>query len=120
MMAQQRPDIRIPAGNTPVRVCLIDTMSRIDKLPLTFLMKPALEPLKYMPTLPSWSFLVEHPSGHKAIFDLGMPRNIKEMAPVVSEDDRFDDWDIYSPKEVIDVLEENDVPASQINSIIWR
>ncbi len=103
-----------------MQVRIIDTTSRIDKLPLTFLMRPALEPLEYMPTLPSWSFLIEHPSGHKAIFDLGMPKNIKDLAPLVSDDDRFDDWDIRSPKEVIDVLAENSIPASQINSAIWR
>lgn len=79
-----------------------------------------MEPVDYMPAIPSWSFLIEHRSGHKAIFDLGLPKNIKELAPLVSEDDRFDHWDIRSPKEVIDVLEEHRVPASQINSAIWR
>lgn len=110
----------IPAGNTTVQVRIVDTTARIGKLPLTFLMRPALEPMEFMPTLPSWSFLIEHPSGHKAVFDLGMPRNIKDLAPLVSQDDRFDNWDIQSPKEVIDVLEEHNVPASQINSAIWR
>ncbi len=79
-----------------------------------------MEPLEYMPSLPSWSFLIEHPSGHKTIFDLGLPKNIKELAPLVSEDDRFEDWDIHSPREVIDILEGNDIAGTQINSVIWR
>lgn len=119
-MSNSPPPTSIPLGNTTVRVSIIDTASRIGKLPLAFLMKPPLEAVKYMPALPSWSFLVEHPSGHKTIFDLGMPKNIKELAPAISEDDRFDDWDIFSPKEVIDVLEENNVPSKNINSAIWR
>ncbi|KAK6366849.1 hypothetical protein LTS17_010400 [Exophiala oligosperma] len=118
-MADNIPPILIPAGDVTVQVRIIDTTSRIDKLPLTFLMRPALEPMEYMPTIPSWSFLIEHPTGHKAIFDLGMSKHFKDLAPVVSEDDRFDDWDIRSPKEAIDVLEEHNVPASQIKSAIW-
>lgn len=119
-MADNIPPISIPPGNVTVQVRIIDTTSRIDKLPLTFLMRPAMEPLEYMSTLPSWSFLIEHPSGHKCVFDLGLPRNIKDLAPLVSEDDRFDDWDIRSPKEVIDVLQENNILGSEINSVIWR
>lgn len=119
-MTDNIPPISIPAGDVTVQVRIIDTTSRIDKLPLTFLMRPAMENLEYMPTIPSWSFLIEHPSGHKAIFDLGLPKNIKDLAPLVSEDDRFEDWDIRSPKEVIDILQENNIPASQINSAIWR
>lgn len=119
-MMDKTPPILIPAGDVTVQVRIIDTASRIDKLPLPFLMRPALESVEFMPTIPSWSFLIEHGSGRKAVFDLGMPKNIKELAPLVSEDDRFDHWDIRSSKEVIDVLEEHSVPASQINSAIWR
>lgn len=110
----------IPIGHVTVQVRIIDTTARIGKLPLTFLMKPALEQMEFMPTLPSWSFLIEHPSGHKAIFDLGMPKNRQDLAPEVADDERFLDWDISTPKEVIDVLEENQVPATQIKSVIWR
>jgi hypothetical protein len=120
IMADQISSFPIPAGDVTVQIRIIDTTARIGKLPLTFLMKPALEQLEFMPTLPSWSFLIEHPSGHKAIFDLGMPKDRRELAPQVADDDRFDDWDIRTPKEVIDVLEENQVSASQISSVIWR
>lgn len=109
-----------PDGNVAVSVSIIDTGARIDKLPLDFLLRPAMKPLTYMPKIPSWSFLIEHPSGHRTVFDLGMPKKIKDLAPSVSEDDRFDDWDICAPKEVIEVLEENHIQGSQINSIIWR
>lgn len=119
-MAGEIPSFPIPAGNVAVQICIIDTTARIGKLPLTFLMKPGLDQLEFMPTLPSWSFLIEHPSGHKAVFDLGMPKDRRELAPQVADDDRFDDWDIRTPKEVIDVLEENQVPASCIKSVIWR
>lgn len=110
----------IPAGDVAVKISIIDTGSRIGKLPAAFLMLPALEKFEFMPTIPSWSFLIEHPSGHNAIFDLGMPKNRLDLAPVVADDDRFLDWDIQTPKEVIDVLEENHFPASRIKSAIWR
>ncbi|KEF58314.1 uncharacterized protein A1O9_06240 [Exophiala aquamarina CBS 119918] len=118
-MTNQTSNFPIPAGEITVQIRIIDTTARIGKLPLTFLMKPALESLEFMPTLPSWSFLIEHPSGHKAVFDLGMPKNREKLAPQVADDERFNDWDIRTPKEVIDVLEENQVPGSHINTVIW-
>lgn len=119
-MAQNNIPPSVPDGKVSVLVSIIDTGCRIDKLPLEFLMSPAIQSLHYMPEIPSWSFLIEHPSGHRAVFDLGMPKQIKDLAPAVSTDDRFDDWDIRTPKEVIEVLEENQILGGQIDSVIWR
>lgn len=119
-MTNETSNFPIPAGNVTVKVRIIDTGSRIGKLPAAFLMQPALNQFEFMPTIPSWSFLIEHPSGHNAIFDLGMPKNRLELAPEVADDERFLDWDIQTPREVIDVLEQNHFPASQIKSLIWR
>ncbi|KAK5055328.1 hypothetical protein LTR84_013078 [Exophiala bonariae] len=118
-MTNNVSEFPIPAGNVIVRVSIIDTGSRIGKLPAAFLMQPAFKKFEFMPTIPSWSFLIEHPSGHNAIFDLGMPKNRLELAPVVAEDERFLDWDIQTPKEVIDVLEEHQFAAARIKSAIW-
>ncbi|CAM1508814.1 Fc.00g025530.m01.CDS01 [Cosmosporella sp. VM-42] len=63
----------IPPGGT-VRVRITDTPSRIEAVPSTFLMEPIIPGFPHMPTLLSWSFLVEHgPTGKKALFDLGIP-----------------------------------------------
>lgn len=83
-------------------------------------MKPPLDGMKYMPTLPSWSFLIEHSSGQKALFDLGVPKDWHSLAPSVVDPLESRGWDITVDKEVIDILQEDGIAADQINSIIWR
>lgn len=73
-----------------------------------------------MPVLPSWSFLIAHPSGHKTIFDLGLPSDRHQLAPRIAEDERFDTWGFSAEMDVLDVLEENDMNATEVNSVIWR
>lgn len=119
-MTRVNPDFPVPAGSQTVQVRIIDSTSRIDNLELSFLMEPAIAGIKYMPTMPSWSFLIEHPSGKKALFDLGVPKSWSSFPPVaVGHIDGFG-WDIRVDKEVIDILSENGVQPEEISSIIWR
>jgi hypothetical protein len=113
-------DFPVPAGNHAVQVRIIDSTSRIGNLEFGFLMKPPMDGIKLMPTMPSWSFLIEHPSGKKALFDLGIPKSWKSFPPpAVGHIDGLG-WDIRVDKEVIDILSENGVQPEKISSIIWR
>lgn len=91
-------------------------------MPLTHLMKPAMEGLDAMPTLTTWSFLVESPSGKKALFDLGVPKEpLKNFSPKYADTiKRNSNWDVHVPKNVADILGENNVQPSEIDSVIWR
>lgn len=79
-----------------------------------------MESMKYMPTLPSWSFLIEHPSGKKILYDLGILQDWRSLAPVISESLRERGWEVDVKEEVIDIIEKNGIPAKDISSIIWR
>lgn len=110
----------IPPGSK-VRVRIIDTTTRIELVPSTFLMEPIVPGFIHMPSLPSWSFLVEHElSGKKVLFDLGVPPNWKEMSPVTTEHTIAAGWRVKADKNTIEILEENGIRGNEINSIIWR
>lgn len=114
------PDFAVPSGTQSVQVRIIDSTSRIGKLPAEFLMKPPVQGLQYMPELPAWSFLIEHPSGKKVLFDLGVPRDHQDFSPTIRAHLKRQGWDVHVEKDVIDILEEHRVAADQITSIIWR
>ncbi|KIX95832.1 uncharacterized protein Z520_08540 [Fonsecaea multimorphosa CBS 102226] len=110
----------IPSGST-AKVSIIDTTSRIGRIPVSYLMEPPLEEFETMPDLPSWSFLVESSTtGKKALFDLGVPPDWENhFAPAVVEALKPRGWDIYAEKHTSQVLEENGVDLKGIGSIVW-
>lgn len=110
----------IPPGAIST-VKIIDTTTRISNLQVSYLMGPAVDGFERLPEFPSWAFLVEHPtSGAKLLFDLGVPKDWENFAPVVSKRLNGLDWVIKVEKNIVDVLEENHVSASEITSLVWR
>jgi glyoxylase-like metal-dependent hydrolase (beta-lactamase superfamily II) len=70
-------------------------------------------------TAPSFSFLIEHPSGRKLVFDLGLRKDYENLPPVIQkflEDSR---WAIEVRKNVSEILEEGGIETSDIESVIW-
>ncbi|KAH7154499.1 beta-lactamase-like protein [Fusarium sp. MPI-SDFR-AT-0072] len=115
----ERPRFDFPEGKV-AKVSIIDSSLRLSGMPLTLLMKPAMEGLDAMPTLTTWSFLVESPSGKKAVFDLGVPKEpLKNFSPKHADTIRNSNWDVDVPKNVADILVENNVQPSEIDSVIW-
>ncbi|KAF9894001.1 hypothetical protein FE257_008972 [Aspergillus nanangensis] len=113
------PEFPVPASTNTVTVRIVDSTTRIGKLPLEFLMAPPMPGMEYMPLLPSWSFLIEHPSGQKLLFDLGVPQDWHTFAPSVATKLEERGWDIVVDKEVIDVLEEHGIASHEISGIVW-
>ncbi|KIW92958.1 uncharacterized protein Z519_06807 [Cladophialophora bantiana CBS 173.52] len=72
-----------------------------------------------MPTHPSWSFLIENPSGTRVLFDLGIAVDWRQYAPVVSRRITTNGWHITADRSVADIIEDAGVPRESINSIIW-
>jgi len=109
----------VPSGAVAT-VKIIDTTSKIAKLPVEFLMTPPMPGFQYMPELPSWSFLVENPTGRKALFDLGIPKDWENMAPAVVKFVKEQGWDVEAQKNTSEILQENGYTLESIGSIIWR
>lgn len=71
--------------------------------------------------VPSYSFLITHPSGQRLLFDLSLRKDFQNLAPPFRDlcTDPESDWKVYAPHSVSDVLVENGVPLEEINAIIW-
>lgn len=119
-MPHTKPTFSVPVSTETVRVRIVDSTTSIENLQLELLMKPPVDGLKYLPPLPSWSFLIEHPSGKKLLYDLGVARNWRSFPPAAAGHIDKLGWNVKVEREVIDVLSENGISPDEIDSIIWR
>lgn len=71
--------------------------------------------------VPSYSFLITHPSGKRLLFDLSLRKDFQNLAPPFRDicTDPESGWKVYSPRSVSDLLVENGIPLKEINAIIW-
>lgn len=109
----------VPSGEV-AKVSIIDTTTRMSDMPIADSSEPPVEGWDLVIDAPSWAFLIESPSGKKALFDLGLPKDYMEMAPSITDFIKGSGWKISVQKEVIDILQEQGIQGSDINSIIWR
>lgn len=109
----------IPPGAL-ASVSIIDTTFRVSNIPTIKLMKPSLAGFETLPTVPTWSWLIENQDGRKAIFDLGVPKDRqKSYAPALNA--RIpESANIAVEHEVAETLTNNGVDLADIESIIWR
>ncbi|OQE16581.1 hypothetical protein PENFLA_c027G00020 [Penicillium flavigenum] len=109
----------VPPGDQSVQIRIIDSTTRIGNFQLGFLMEPPMDGMEYMSPLPSWSFLIEHPSGQKILYDLGTRKDLNSFAPTVCEHLEAQGWKVDVKEEVIDTLDKNGIAATEISAIIW-
>lgn len=110
----------VPPGTTKVSVSLIDTTSRLKRFPVKVLMEPPMPGLETL-DLPAWSFLIEHPSGRKLLFDSGVPYDWEtNLTPAVSRRIKEHQWDVRVERKVVDILKEGGLEPRQIEAVIWR
>ncbi|CAG8072376.1 unnamed protein product [Penicillium salamii] len=113
------PLFPVPKGTETVNVRIIDTTTRLGKLPLDFLMEPAMKGMQCMPDMPSWSFLIEHASGQKLLYDLGVPKAWRSLSPFILQILEGLATEISVENDVIDILKQDKIKADQISGIIW-
>lgn len=83
-------------------------------------MAPPVPGLETFKTSPSLSFLLEHPSGRKLVFDLGIRKDFNNYAPSIAEYIPTTNYDIQVTKNVVDLLEENRIEPADIEAVVWR
>lgn len=83
-------------------------------------MKPEMPGMENMPELPTWSFLIEHHSGRKVLFDLGVPVDFEDLAPSVSKRLKKNGWAIKVEKPTVELLKQDGIEAKDIEAIVWR
>lgn len=109
----------VPAGAT-AQVHIIDTAVRAAELPVNLILMPDVQGFEKLPPLASWSFLVQSSQGRKALFDLSIPPDINSYTPLVSNFFKEVGIRLEGVKHVSEVLKDNGVDPSEIDSVIWR
>lgn len=117
--AKPAPALNIPSSTTTVKVSIIDSTSHISNLPSSEFMGPPIKGYDFL-DCPAFSFLIEHPSGRKLLFDHGVRKDWWNLAPKITSRLKDGGWKVEVKKGVSEILEENGVALESIEGIIWR
>ena len=82
-------------------------------------MAPPVPGLEQFKTSPSFSFFVEHPSGRKIVFDLGIRKDHQYYSKKIAEYLPTTNYNIQVSKNVVDILQEEGVNLDDIEAVIW-
>ena len=123
MSSKATPNLQIPKSSTSVSVKILD-LSTIHKLPANLLYAPPIPGLEYLDSAPSFSFLIEHESGEKVLFDLGIPKDLSALGPQAAEGLKKGlkegGYGIDVVQDVAEALESQGIKRGDINAVIWR
>ncbi|KAI0425647.1 beta-lactamase-like protein [Xylaria sp. FL1042] len=110
------PKLNIPSSHHVVDVSVINSTTHV-RGPLGFFVK---DPLPGHETLdcPSFVFLIQHPSGKKVLFDLGLRKDTEAFPPIVRGG--MAAFAMTAEKDVAQILQEDGkIALGEIDSIIW-
>lgn len=116
--AASPPAIDIPAGAS-VSVSIVDTGCVIHG-PVSTFMTPHYVGHDQLEA-PAYTFLVQHASGRKVLFDLGVRQDWQNLAPVIVRHVQEPGWSIDCEHSVASFLQDRgvDVAGGAIESVIW-
>ena len=112
------PALNIPHSDSIARVSIINSTSDLQA-PLEVFMGPIQE--GHTLNCPAFSFLIEHSSGRKLLFDLGTRKDWENFPPAILGLVKQPGWGIKVEKDVAQILQENGIDAAggAIEAIIW-
>lgn len=114
------PPLNIPSSNSIVNVSIIDTTSRIKRIPIKIFAEPEYTGLNYL-DCPAFSFLIEQPSSRrKVLFDLGVRKDWENGPQTIVRRLNDNGWDVTVEKGVAEILQEGGVDPKDVEGIIWR
>ena len=114
-----KPRLQVPASSVSISVKIIDA-STISNVPADALFTPSVPGYKTAGACPSFCFLLEHPSGQKILFDLGIRKDWENLAPAIVERFKKVGHQPSADKNVSEILDESGVGKGNITAVIWR
>ena len=118
-MADGQTLFAAPPGEVAIKVRLINPVNFGPALVKRFMEPPVPGYEKKKPG-PVLTFLLEHPSGQKLVFDLGVRKDYQNYAPSIANYIPTTNYDIQIQKNVVEILEEGGIACTSINAVIWR
>lgn len=114
------PTTPIAPPGAVAKVTIVDSTATLKGLSVPYLMGPPMPGFDTMQDMPCWVFLIESSTGQKALFDLGIRKDWRNLPPVIVDKVEKAGWTLDIPKNTIEVLQDHGVKAEEIGSIIWR
>lgn len=110
----------VPPGGETIKVSLICAVN-FGPAKLHRFLSPLVPGVGTHKTFsPSLTFLLEHPSGRKLVWDLGIRKDYQNYAPKIANYIPTTEYTINVEKNVADILEENGVKREEVEAVIWR
>jgi hypothetical protein len=111
--------ISMPPGDEIVTVKLINPVNFGPAI-LNRFMAPPVPGLETFNTSPSLCFLLEHSSGRKLVFDLGIRKDYHNYSPNIAAYLPTTKYHIQVEKNVGDILQDGGIALTDVEAIIWR
>ena len=110
--------VKLPAGQTTITVKLINPVTFGPSI-LERFMAPPVPGLETFDAVPSNCFLLEHPSGRKLVWDLGIRKDYQNYAPKIAEYIPTTKYNIELHRSVSEVLTDAGIELKDIEAVIW-
>ncbi|TEA21381.1 Cytochrome P450 monooxygenase mpaDE [Colletotrichum sidae] len=117
-MAARTPVAQLPHGQETVSVKLINPVNFGPAVIKRF-MAPAVSGVDTFTTSPSLCFLLEHPSGRKLVWDLGIRKDYHNYAPAITSYLPTTKYNIEVTKNLVEILEDDGIAARDVEAVIW-
>ena len=115
------PPLEVPSSKATVVVRIIDTTLRLRGAPAQAIWNPSIKGFDNFDA-GTWAFLIEHPSGRKLLYDLGLRKDWRNTAPACGLQKLVDSGvikNITVEKNIAEILRENGVELEDIEALIW-
>jgi glyoxylase-like metal-dependent hydrolase (beta-lactamase superfamily II) len=117
-MALEPPELDIPSSRATVGVRIINSTARMLHIPTSLFVTPDIKGYATVDA-PAFTFLIEHSSGRKVLFDLGLRKDWENLPAVIVDQIKRYGWDVSAKKGIREILEESGVDGKDIEAIIW-
>ncbi|KAJ3962610.1 hypothetical protein N0V92_000679 [Colletotrichum tropicale] len=111
-------NFHVPPSTSTVNVRVIDSTSQVG-CSIEGMVSHTIKGHTWL-QCPAYVFLVEHPSsGRKLLFDLGVRKDFKNLAPPIQQWFKESGTTCSVDKDVREILEEGGIQAVELEGIIW-
>jgi hypothetical protein len=122
MSSRAPPTLNIPASTVAVQVYAIDTTLKLTGINADAIWSPPIKGFDRFKA-GTWAFLIEHPSGRKLLYDLGLRRDWESLSPRIGLREAVNTGliaDIKVEKNTAEIVVEAGMKLDDMEGIIWR